>query len=112
MRIVKSLKFDIRYDSPLFFLERFIHIFELDVMYGKDFTRIEEWARKFCRHTLSSAEFLEFRPSQVSAGCLLMAIKIDYELSIISDTTYDHSSHQDIRANPYQMWNNTLEGLT
>ena len=32
MRILKSLMFDIRYDSPLFFLERLIHIFELDVM--------------------------------------------------------------------------------
>ena len=112
MRILKSLKFDIRYDSPLFFLERLIHIFELDVMYGKDFSRIEEWARKFCRHTLSSAEFLDFLPSQVSAGSLLMAIKIDYELSSISDATYDHSSHQDIRANPYQLWNSTLERLT
>ena len=32
MRILKSLKFEIRYDSPLFFLERLIHIFELDVI--------------------------------------------------------------------------------
>ena len=30
MRILKSLKFNIRYDTPIFFLERFFRIFEVD----------------------------------------------------------------------------------
>jgi len=64
MRILKALDFNIRFTTPLFFLERFQRIFDLDLEAEDPAAKhVGTWARKFCRFMLLHSHFLCFRPT-------------------------------------------------
>ena len=64
IRILKSLQFQIRYPSPLLFIDRFQRIFGLDQEeLDPDAARVGAWSRKFSRFMMLHADFLSLRPS-------------------------------------------------
>ena len=62
-KVLIDLDFNIRYTSPISFLERFQRAFEVDREEDERACRIGELARKFCLKMVMSQNFLEFSPA-------------------------------------------------
>ena len=63
-RILSHLAFELRYPSPLLFIERFQRVFDLDrESSDSNAARVGAWSRKFCRFIMLNARFLNYRPS-------------------------------------------------
>ena len=55
-------------------MNRFIHVLGLEAIDTAG--PVRDWASKLSLHFQREAEYLEFRPSQVAAACLMFAINI------------------------------------
>ena len=76
-RVIRMLDFDLHYTGPIFFLERFQRIYNLDqTQRDRDAYAIDFLARSFCRSMLRSRHFLRLKPSQVGAAALILAINL------------------------------------
>ena len=78
--ILLSLQFDIKFVSPIPFLERFQRIFDFDreeANYGS--WKVGSMARDFCYFMQREAKFLQFRPSQIAAASIVLAVKTYYQ---------------------------------
>ena len=77
--ILLSLQFDIRFVSPIPFLERFQRIFDYDREH-EDYCswKVGMLARDFCYFMQREVKFLQFRPSQIAAASLVLAVKTHY----------------------------------
>ena len=63
-----------KFDSPLLYLDRFIHVLGLKMVEGSE--NVKDWALKLSQHFKREAEYLTYKPSQVAAACLMFAINI------------------------------------
>lgn len=72
--ILALLDFELKFDSPVLFLNRFIHVLGLEAIDTAD--PVRDWASNLSLHFQREAEYLKFRPSQVAAACLMFAINI------------------------------------
>ena len=77
-KIIRMMDFDLQYHTPLSFLERYQRILQLDQ--EKDSTlnlKIGYSARKLLRHMMHKSQFLAYRPSQIAATAILVAIDLN-----------------------------------
>ena len=72
--ILFLLDFELKFDSPLLYLNRFIHVLGLETIDGSD--NVKDWATKLSQHFKRESEYLTYKPSQVAAACLMFAINI------------------------------------
>ena len=71
------LDFDLHYSGPVFFLERFLRIYNLDqIKRDREAFAIDYLARNFCRSMLRSKNYLTLKPSQIGAAALILAINL------------------------------------
>ena len=71
------LDFDLHYTGPIFFLERFLRIYNLDqIKRDREAFAIDYLARNFCRSMLRSKSYLSLKPSQTGAAALILAINL------------------------------------
>ena len=70
IRILNLLQFDLTFDSPLFFLDRYLHLFGLDM----ENSAVANTAHSLCQFMQREAHFLRYKPSQMASASLIMAI--------------------------------------
>ena len=77
MNILTLLEFDLKYNSPIFFLGRYLHLFGIDEdQTDSALSSVGIMAHKVCQLLQREPEFLRFKPSQVAAASLMYAINI------------------------------------
>ena len=75
--VIGMLDFDLQYIGPMPFLERFQRIYNLDlVKREQEAFALDYLARNFCRSMLRSRQYLNFKPSQMAAASLILAINL------------------------------------
>eukprot|EP00353_Schmidingerella_taraikaensis_P006493 CAMPEP_0185583920 /NCGR_PEP_ID=MMETSP0434-20130131/28783_1 /TAXON_ID=626734 ORGANISM="Favella taraikaensis, Strain Fe Narragansett Bay" /NCGR_SAMPLE_ID=MMETSP0434 /ASSEMBLY_ACC=CAM_ASM_000379 /LENGTH=229 /DNA_ID=CAMNT_0028203333 /DNA_START=1181 /DNA_END=1870 /DNA_ORIENTATION=- len=75
--IIHTLDFDLHYNSPLIFLERYLRLYELDRVKQDPMAYIiDKVARVFCRCILRSKAHLSLKPSQIAAAALSLAANV------------------------------------
>ena len=76
-QVLTELDFGLTYATPLTFLERYQRIFDLDITQDhKDVASIAKGSKDLCFYMLENSKFLNYRPSQIAAVSLLLAIKM------------------------------------
>lgn len=84
--IVKSLEFSLQYVTPLAFLERLQRVFDLDLEETNSTSRyIATLAREYCLKMQRNATFLEFKPSQIAAAAITLAVKTHFDRKVINN---------------------------
>ena len=72
------MDFNLQHDGPLPFLERYQRILAIDQESKHQLNyRIGFSSRKLLRHMMHKAVFLDFRPSQLAATAILVAIDLN-----------------------------------
>jgi len=74
--IVRMLDFDFNFISPLFFLERFLRLADLQI--DKDVTML---AKELSIRARMKASFLEWKPSVIAGACIFLSVSFTHELS-------------------------------
>lgn len=78
MKILQTLDFDLQWHSPLSFLERYQRVLQLDMEKTNTLNlKIGYSARKLLRHMMHKSQFLAYRPSQIAATAILVAIDLN-----------------------------------
>ena len=76
-KILRTLEFSCHHISAVPFLERFLRIFGVDkVEEDADAEQISNLAYHYCIFMARSSHFLEYRPSQIAATAILLAVNI------------------------------------
>ena len=70
--ILRVLDFNLSYTGPIWYLERYIRLFDLDQLH-KDITSL---SKGICRIFLRSNSYLRFKPSHIAAAALTLAFNI------------------------------------
>jgi hypothetical protein len=77
-QIIFALDFDLQSDGPLPFLERYQRVLGIDLeSQNQLYFKIGYSSRKLLRHMMHKATFLSYRPSQVAATAILVAIDLN-----------------------------------
>ena len=78
--ILYELEFNVRSVSPLDFLGRFTRLLGIDIMSEdkKAAEHVAELCVDFNRYMLINASFLDYKPSQLAAASLLLAVRINH----------------------------------
>lgn len=77
-QIIFALDFDLQSDGPLPFLERYQRVLNIDLeRQNQLYFKIGYSARKLLRHMMHKATFLSYRPSQIAATAILVAIDLN-----------------------------------
>lgn len=77
LNILTLLEFDLKFNSPIFFLGRYLHLFGInEEQTDSALSSVGIMAHKVCQLLQREPEFLRFKPSQVAAACLMYAINI------------------------------------
>lgn len=77
-KIIRMLDFDLQWCTPLPFLERYQRILKLDQEKSNGINlKIGFSARKLLRHMMHKSQFLQYRPSQIAATAILVAIDLN-----------------------------------
>ena len=124
--ILKTLQFQIRFVDVPFFLERFKRLFDLDRTDNRS-VQISQMAGRFSKFALREGQFLDFKPSQIAAACLILACNISYSdvaiqigwnklqdphlLSIQKLNQMGVASNY-ARSGAFRMWDKTVKQLT
>ena len=75
--ILITMNFDYNFPGPIQSMERFLRILEYD------FNRtVYDMSYQICKFQLNDSKFLEFRPSQIAACSIIIAINI-YERDVL-----------------------------
>ena len=83
--IVRSLEFSFHHVSPLSFLERFQRVFELDQEKTDEASSyVGSLAREYCLKMQRDATFLQFKPSQIAAASITLAVKTHFEVKVMN----------------------------
>ena len=110
------MAFDLRYPSPLLFVDRFKRIFDLDREDDNPLTKkVSDWSRKLSRFMMLNADFLRFRPSQIGTVSFLLAVKISfYSRNERRDAEGYRNLNDELdpHAKPLEMWTPAVEQLT
>ena len=77
IHILNLLQFDLTFDSPLFFLDRFLHLFGLDMKNSA----VANTAHSLCQFMKRESHFLRYKPSQMASASLIYAIHMINEKS-------------------------------
>ena len=84
--VLIALDFTVSYVSPLAFLDRYSRIFDIDRIAGdREAEQIGTEARKICFLTLEHSQFLNFRPCQIAAASLMIAMKMVSHTNLIKE---------------------------
>ena len=76
-RILTRLQFDLKYCSPIFFLERFQRLFGLDVEQKDSLaSMVGCMSRNMCLLMLREAHFLNYKPSQIASASIMLALNL------------------------------------
>ena len=71
------LEFNFKYNSPIFFLGRFLHLFGLDTEQTDPIlSSVSIMAHRLCQLLQRESAYLRFKPSQIAAAGLMFAISI------------------------------------
>lgn len=77
-KIIRMMDFDLQFHTPLSFLERYQRILQLDQEKTSTLNlKIGYSARKLLRHMMHKSQFLTYRPSQIAATAILVAIDLN-----------------------------------
>ena len=78
-KIILALDFDLRYTTPITFLERYQRLLSVDFeTEDKGTKQIGHTARTFCKYMQRNLEFLDYTPAQQSSAALLLSINLSY----------------------------------
>ena len=80
IRILTQLQFNMTFDSPLFFLDRYLHLFGLDM----ENSAVSNTAHSLCQFMQRESHFLRYKPSEMASASLILAI---YMINKKSDGT-------------------------
>ena len=84
--ILIVLDFSLLYVSPIAFLERYQRVFDIDqVSDDEEAAGIQREAHKLCLLMLEHTQFLDFRPCQIAAASLMLAMKMVCHTNLIKD---------------------------
>lgn len=76
-QVIKTLDYELHYNCPIIFFERYQRIFGLDQeLMDEEAEKIGDLARRFMRCMVSSSYFLRFKVSQIAASALILAINV------------------------------------
>ena len=132
--VLRTLTFSCHHVSAIPFLERFLRIFGIDSgQNNKHASQIRTIAKQYCRFMQREAHFLNYRPSQIAAASLLLAINISvsdvaplvgikqiqelqmkslfFETAIYLEIAGVKIEEKDAKC-PLRMWNSSVEKLT
>ena len=82
--VLTALEFDLSIETTVNFLDRFITLFNLEVMACKSFDdqskamEIFKNSRYLSRFILRDAKFLDFKPSTLAAACFILTFNTTY----------------------------------
>ena len=71
--ILTLLEFSLHYNCPMLFMSRYARVLGLD---SGDYGTIRTWATKLCLLLQRETVYLEIKPSQVAAACLMFAVNM------------------------------------
>ena len=75
--IIKSLDYELHFTGPILFLERYLRIYNLDlVRTDREAHTLNLLAHTFCRMILRTQVYLSFKPSQIAAAVLTLAVNV------------------------------------
>ena len=87
--IIRALDFDLQSDGPLPFLERYQRVLGIDLeSQHQSYFKIGYSARKLLRHMMHKATFLSYRPSQIAATAILVAIDLNKGIEMPKQHSY------------------------
>ena len=77
VKVLNILEWDLNCVSPISFLERYQRIFDLDKENDNQYSKlIGVLSRRILRHIVLNASFLKYRPSQIAAASIMLAINM------------------------------------
>lgn len=75
--IIKSLDYELHFTCPLLFLERYLRIYNLDLIKSdREAHTLSLLAHTFCRMILRTQVYLSLKPSQIAAAVLTLAVNV------------------------------------
>lgn len=75
--MIERLDFELHYTSPLVFLERYLRLYDLDLIESDEKAKmISMLACLFCRCLLRSKAYLSLKPSQAAAAAFTLAVRV------------------------------------
>ena len=83
-KVVLELEFSMHFISPIDFLERFLRIFGMDQVTEHNI-QVKNFAHHMCMFTQCNDQFLNYKPSQIAAASLLLAINLSSS-TIVAET--------------------------
>ena len=134
-QILVLLNFDIQHTGPLPFLERYLRIYNLDQIRRADkhIAQLQKLSRRYCRYMQRESDFLDFRPSQIAAASLMLALNVSmskvapavgakriqqpdlkslfFETSILMEVSGVKVEESNSSC-PLRMWNQSVEKIT
>ena len=82
------LEFDLKYNSPIFFLGRYLHLFGLDTEQADPMlSTVSAMAHRLCQLLQREPAYLRLKPSQIASACLMFAINIVNNRAKITDNS-------------------------
>lgn len=111
--IIRALDFDLQHDGPLPFLERYQRVLGIDVESTNGFYfKIGYSARKLLRHMMHKATFLSYRPSQVAATAILVAIDLNKAEGSAEQEQYEQMCQAQVIASPRKPDNSSFSSTS
>ena len=134
-QILVSLNFDLQYSGPLPFLDRYLRIYNLDQVKGSErhISQLQKLSRRYCRYMQRESKFLDYRPSQIAAASLMLALNVSmskvapavgakriqqtdlrnlfFETSILMEVSGVKVEESNSSC-PLRMWNQSVEKIT
>ena len=75
-RIIKKLDFDLRFTSPIMFLERYQRIYGIDLRDDENAKHVDKLARRLLQVMVGHSSFLNFKASQMAGAALLLSMNM------------------------------------
>ena len=77
-QILNALQFSLHFAGPMPFLERYQRLLGIDGEKGShDYKQVGFTARQFCKYMQRFAQFLEYKPSQIAAAAIVLAVRLN-----------------------------------
>jgi len=110
--ILTSLEFSLQWVSPITFLERLQRVFGLDQEEADEASSyVGNLARKFCLKMQKDASFLQYKPSQMAAASLTLAVRTHFDRKVAKTLV----GSRDLQYQVYdemKMWTSNIEKIT
>ena len=84
-QVLKNLEFDLTFNSPITFLERYLRIYQFDdTSKPQIYAQISSAAYKCCRVIQRESSYLESTPSQIAAASLVLSYNLVSQGSMLN----------------------------